>query len=215
MAPPEKRQRTLVKICGVRSAEMARIAFDAGADAVGVVLVPGSPRSVTESTALDIAATAPFRTVLVLRDPDPEGLELARKWRGPVQFHSPFPPISRGHVRALASGLEHPPTAEPHQTAWLLDAPVAGSGQAWRWPTADALPSGLPVILAGGLDPENVTTAIRTALPWAVDVSSGVERERGVKDASLIQAFIHAVRACDASDGRTQDPRPAGFDALR
>ena len=215
MSPPEKRARTLVKVCGIRSPELARMAFEAGADAVGVVLVPGTPRAVTAELALRIAEVDPLRCVLVLRDPDAETVDFASIWRGPVQFHPPFAEPRRRHIRAMAGDAISGATSTTSQSAWLLDAPAAGSGEAWSWPAHDGLPEGLPVILAGGLTPDNVAEAIRKARPWAVDVSSGVERERGVKDPTRIRAFIDAVRACDHADGRTLTPSPAGFDALR
>ena len=215
MTLPEKRQRTLVKICGVRTVEVAAQALQAGADAVGVVAVPGSPREVSPAEACRVAGADPLRTVLVLRDPDAERLELARNWAGPVQIHPPSPMPDRGHVQALAFHSISQLSPTPRQTAWLLDAPAAGAGEAWSWPRSHLLPTGLPVILAGGLTLQNVAHAIRHALPWAVDVSSGVERVRGTKDLELIRGFIDAVHACDRSDGRTQQPSPTGFEALR
>jgi phosphoribosylanthranilate isomerase len=215
MPPLEKRQRTLVKICGVRSPEEAEQMLQAGADAVGVVVAAGSPRQVDLSQALKIAETASPRGVLVLRDPSAEHMEFARKWPGPIQLHAPFTPPGRRHIRALAAGSAEAPSGESGVAAWLLDAPVAGSGEPWAWPSAGALPIGAPIILAGGLHPGNVAKAIRTTQPWAVDVSSGVEASRGVKDMELVRAFIEAVRACDLQDGRTLQPTPADFASLR
>lgn len=71
-----------------------------------------------------------------------------------------------------------------------------------------------PLILAGGLDPGNVREAISATAPWAVDVSSGVERVRGTKDLSLVRAFIEAVRTADADAARCATPEPSGFEAL-
>ena len=213
MHAAEKRQRTLVKICGVRSPADARAALDAGADAVGVVIAAGSPRGVTPADALQIAQVAGERAVLVLRDPGAETMEFASKWAGPVQFHHPYPRPDRRHI--AARGPADSAVADARISAWLLDAPNPGSGTAWEWPAAGRLPTDRPVILAGGLTPDNVASAIRTARPWAVDVSSGVEGARGVKDLALVRRFIDAVRACDLADGGTLGAVPPGFESLR
>ena len=101
------------------------------------------------------------------------------------------------------------------KTAALGRWATAGSGAAWDWSRAVSPWPGLPLILAGGLTPESVADAVRRVHPWAVDVSSGVERERGRKDLDLVRAFVEAVRRCDLDDGRVSDPSPRGFDALR
>ena len=208
------RSRTLVKICGVRSADDARRIFDLGADAVGVVVAGGSPRQVSPDSAFRIAAIMPARTVLVGRGDEPDWVDLGRSWPGPVQIHGPGDGLRRPFMRALAAGTLPDPT-EPTPAACLLDAPTAGSGASWDWTTAASPWPAVPLILAGGLTPDSVPHAIRAARPWAVDVSSGVERERGQKDLGLVRAFLEAVRQCDAAEGRTADPSPSGFEALR
>jgi phosphoribosylanthranilate isomerase len=208
------RSRTLVKICGVRSADEAAEVFDLGADAVGVVIATGSPRQVSPSAALQIATTRPGRTVLVGRGDEPVWPDLARSWPGPVQIHGSGRDLTRAFIRALPAGTP-PAPSEPRPVACLLDAPTAGSGTAWDWSRATSPWPDQPLILAGGLTPESVAHAIRSVHPWAVDVSSGVERARGRKDLDLVRVFVEAVRRCDASDGRVTDPSPTGFDALR
>ena len=214
MYAPANRSRTLAKICGVRSVDDATRIFDLGADAVGVVVATGSPRQVSPAEALQIAARHPERTVLVGRGDEAVWPDLARSWPGPVQIHGSGSNLGRAFIRALPAGT--PPAAgEPRPIACLLDAPTAGSGAVWDWSRAVSPWPGLPLILAGGLTPESVTDAVRRVHPWAVDVSSGVERERGRKDLDLVRAFVEAVRRCDLDDGRVSDPSPRGFDALR
>jgi phosphoribosylanthranilate isomerase len=99
-------------------------------------------------------------------------------------------------------------------SGFLLDAHQAGSGQPWDWRSAPSTPAHLPRILAGGLTPANVASAIDATEPWAVDVSSGVERSRGIKDHNLVAEFIQAVRACDLAAGRDAEPLPPGFSGL-
>jgi len=208
------RSRTLAKICGVRSADEAQRIVDLGADAVGVVVAQGSPRQVSPETAFRIAATMPLRTVLVGRGDEPDWRDLTRSWPGPVQIHGPGLELRRPFIRALAAGAR-PDANERVPVACLLDAPAAGSGALWDWSTAASPWPSLPLILAGGLTPANVHDALTAVRPWAVDVSSGVERERGRKDLELVRAFLQAVRACDEASGRTDEASPAGFEALR
>jgi len=207
------RSRTLAKICGVRSEDEANRIFDLGADAVGVVVATGSPRQVSSDMAFRIARERPAQTVLEGRGNEPEWADLARSWPGPVQIHGPGHGLCRSFIRALAGG-DAPDPSEPTPIACLLDAPSAGSGDAWDWARASSPWPGLPLILAGALTPESVAAAIQAARPCAVDVSSGVERVRGHKDLDLVRAFLTKVRACDSADGRTTDPSPTGFEAL-
>jgi phosphoribosylanthranilate isomerase len=208
------RSRTLVKVCGVRSADEARRILDLGADAVGVVVANGSPRQVSTDEAFGIAATRPHGTVLVGRGDEADWADLTRSWPGPVQIHGPGLELRRPFIRALAAGAR-PDANERVPVACLLDAPAAGSGALWDWSTAASPWPSLPLILAGGLTPANVHDALTAVRPWAVDVSSGVERERGRKDLELVRAFLQAVRACDEASGRTDEASPAGFEALR
>jgi phosphoribosylanthranilate isomerase len=132
-----------------------------------------------------------------------------------VQIHDPIGDPGRPCIVAFNAAALSAPEAWPSSaTALLLDAPQAGSGAAWDWTKAQNTPRHLPCILAGGLNPANVATAINAAHPWAVDVSSGVEHARGTKDLGLVQAFIAAVRSCDAAAGRHDAPHPADFATL-
>jgi phosphoribosylanthranilate isomerase len=198
----------------VRSPEEAAGILGLGADAIGVVMAEGSPRQVSADQALLIAALQPERTVLVGRGNEAGWADLARSWSGPVQIHGPADGLGRRWIRATHLG-DTPPHDEATPVACLVDAPIAGSGVPWDWTAARPPWPDVPWILAGGLRIDSVAAAIRAARPWAVDVSSGVEHERGRKDLSLVRQFIDQVRACDAADGRTASPNPSNFAALR
>ncbi len=215
MPAAEKRARTLVKICGVRSVEEARAILTLGADAIGVVVAAGSPRQVQPDQALTLSREIGPGAVLVDRNPaDPDRWALIRAWPGPVQLHGLTSGPHRRTILALHAGDPPPAHAWTERvSAWLLDAPDAGSGTAWTWARPPWLDD-RPLLLAGGLRAQSVGAAIEAALPWAVDVSSGVERERGVKDLTLVRSFIESVRMADAKAGRTATPSPAHFAAL-
>jgi phosphoribosylanthranilate isomerase len=202
--------RTRIKICGITSAEDARIAAESGADAIGLVFYPPSPRNVSQEQARAIiAAVPPFVTVVGLFvDPAPDEVEavLRQCSLGLLQFHGNeapgfcrrfrLPYLKAARVRAGADLVQY---LTPYHDAqgWLLDAYhdqlYGGTGESFDW---DLIPRDLarPVILSGGLTPDNVGAAVRQVRPWAVDVSSGVERAKGVKDAAKIAAFIAGVK---------------------
>jgi phosphoribosylanthranilate isomerase len=172
-----------------------------------------SPRHVTLDRARAVTdALPPFVTVVGLFvDPGPDAVAqaLARVPLQLLQFHGDEDPafcasFGRPYLKAvrMAPGVDLLQCARLHGAAkgLLVDAFVAGAhggtGQAFDWGTVPReLP--LPLVLAGGLTPENVGAAIRQVRPWAVDVSSGVEREQGIKDAARIAAFIRGVRDAD------------------
>ncbi|MGW0811330.1 phosphoribosylanthranilate isomerase [Nonomuraea sp. NPDC002799] len=191
-----------VKICGLSEPEHVATAVEAGADAIGFVLTR-SPRQVTPERAAELAALVPGHvlTVGVFRGEDPEAVRAAALVSGvrAIQLHGRHPhgdftalkDLGRSLVRAVDA------TADLRCGAYdedllIVDAPHAGSGQPWDWAAVRGRPSG-HWMLAGGLDPGNVTEAISAARPWGVDVSSGVETSPGVKDSSLIEAFLRAV----------------------
>jgi phosphoribosylanthranilate isomerase len=206
--------RTRVKICGITRAEDARAAADLGADAIGLVFYAASPRSVGAEQARAIAAAVPpFVTIVGLFvNPAQEQVEAALRAcsLGLLQFHGDeapdfcsrfgLPYVKAARVRADADLVQ---SMSPYQAArgWLLDAYheqlYGGTGEAFDW---KLIPRDLarPVILSGGLTPENVGAAVRLVRPWAVDVSSGVETAKGIKDAAKIAAFISGVKNADA-----------------
>ena len=213
MPPGEQRLGTLIKVCGIRSAAQAGRVLDLGADAVGVVTVPGSPRQVTEQEARSIAELVGAKAVLVVTGEHPGSPELRNWWPGPVQIHGPRSDPGRRYIHADPADAPCPDPAWAAPVARLVDAAKAGSGAAWKW-TRPANLGDLPLLLAGGLDAANVGSAIDAVRPWAVDVSSGVERDRGVKDFALVAAFIAAVREADARTSHARPARPARFDDL-
>ncbi|HEX5312806.1 phosphoribosylanthranilate isomerase [Aquabacterium sp.] len=204
--------RTRIKICGLtREADVSEAVL-AGADAIGFVLYEKSPRFVTPHRAGQLAALLPpFVTpVLLFVNASAALLEQARDavpnalW----QFHGDESPsacvqAARPYIRAarMAPGFNLLDFADsyPAAQAILVDAHVdgyGGGGQVFDW---SLLPQGLsrPMVLSGGLHPGNVIEGIRRVRPWAVDVSSGVEAAKGIKDAQLMRQFCQAVRAAD------------------
>lgn len=209
-------RRTRIKICGVRDARTISAAADAGADAVGFVFVGRSPRYIAPEQAWPlVAAMPPFLTsVGLFQDAHVEAFSDIEQ-RCPTALSQLHGDESERVVRECGPGVIKsvrfdPDTIERQLRRWaaidevdaiLVDGSAGGEGVAFDWtalaPAAANL--GKPVILAGGLTPDNVAEAIASLRPYAVDVSSGVERERGVKDTGLIHAFCDAVRAADAT----------------
>ncbi|WP_432560629.1 phosphoribosylanthranilate isomerase [Granulicoccus sp. GXG6511] len=197
-----------VKVCGLDSVANARVALESGADAVGVVMSPRSPRHLEFAAAAEIVAAVGQRaeTVLVVREMDAaEAATTAERLGADVlQLHGRRY-AREDFARALAvfprlwraTSLTEDPDLEVG--AWgeerlLLDAPQAGSGERWDLSALTARRPGGEWLLAGGLTPDNVADAIVIARPWGVDVSSGVESGPGVKDPELIRAFVAAAR---------------------
>lgn len=199
------------KICGITRVEDARVAVDAGADAIGLVFYAPSPRAVSVSQARQIiAALPPFITTVGLfvnatRCEIGEILDAVPL--DALQFHGDETPDQcEGHGRPWYKALRVKPgddivaKAERYAgaSAILLDTFVAGvpggTGEVFDW---SLVPAGLPkpVILAGGLNADNVQQAIAQVRPYAVDVSGGVEREKGIKDALAVRTFVERVRA--------------------
>lgn len=204
---------TAVKICGITRVEDGHAAAYCGAHAIGLVFHAASPRNVSASQARAIAqALPPFVTVVGLfvnataaavRD------TLAQVPVQLLQFHGDEAPgFCAGFGLPYIKAVRVTPDADlvkcahayRDAKALLLDAYVdgvhGGTGARFDWRLIpERLP--LPVILSGGLNPDNVTEAIRAVRPWAVDVSSGVEAAKGVKDRAKIAAFIAGVRHAD------------------
>lgn len=204
---------TRVKICGIRRFEDAQVAVEAGADALGFVFYAASPRAVEVAEAARIIARLPafVTTTALFVDPEPTLVEqVIRKARVDLlQFHGSETPafcdaFSRPWIKALRMqpGLDIESEARRYEAARgiLLDAyrpgVPGGTGECFDW---QRIPAALQsqIILAGGLNPENVAAAIGQIRPYAVDVSGGVEAARGIKDPARIQAFMAAVRGSD------------------
>jgi len=205
--------RTRIKICGITRVEDALAAAAAGADAIGLIFYAGSSRHVTAERAAGIVGRLPpFVTAVGLFvDPAEDEVRevLERAALDLLQFHGAETPefcarFRRPHIKALAAapGVDLLQSAAMYRDARgvLVDAYVpgahGGTGVTADW---DAIPGTLPLplVLAGGLTPDNVGQAVRTVKPWAVDVSSGVELARGVKDHDKITAFVRGVRNAD------------------
>ena len=205
--------RTRVKICGVTRLEDALAACRAGADAIGLVFYPPSPRNVSVGSARAIVRRLPafVTSVGLFVDATADVIAHARAEvpLDVLQFHGDEPPefcaqfdapyIKAVRMRAEVNLLEYARRYE-RARGLLLDAFVSGAqggtGQRFDWTLIpEKVP--LPIILSGGLDPGNVVEAIRCVRPWAVDVSSGVEAAKGIKDPAQILAFIKGVRDAD------------------
>lgn len=200
---------TRIKICGITNAEDAHQAVAAGADALGFVFYGKSPRCVDPERVREIVnGLPPFvtRVGLFVNAAPGEILEVMSIARLNVaQLHgdetpedcSPgeFPVIKAIRVRNADSltGVERYPVAALLLDAWS-DASYGGTGRQFDWQLVRDLARQRPCILAGGLNPGNVREAIRTVRPYAVDVSSGVERAPGRKDHAKVEEFIRQVR---------------------
>jgi phosphoribosylanthranilate isomerase len=206
-------RRTRIKICGITKLADALQVADLGGDAIGLVFHSKSPRAVKLENAIRIReAMPPFVTVVALFmdetddwiaqvidliKPDclqfhgDESVEFCQQWSKP--FIKAIPMASVSDVSAYSKQFRG-------AQGFLMDSNIAGcqggSGDTFDW---SKIPStfSYPLILAGGLNPSNVSAAISQVRPWAVDVSSGVEKSRGIKDADLIKQFFHEVRKTD------------------
>ena len=210
---------TRVKICGLKTLDDALSAVDVEADLLGFNFYPPSPRYVSpevcaaivsglrqrSSTATLVGVFVNAPAGMIISYLDRCGLDLA-------QLSGDEPPATLAalagraykalrptSLTAFQEALAHYPGA-PQPPAWLVDAyrpgEYGGTGRVADWSLAQELAHRAPILLAGGLTPENVTQAVRQVQPWGVDVASGVESTPGVKDHARIQAFIRAVHSC-------------------
>jgi len=205
---------TRVKICGITRLEDARLAVELGASALGFNFYPRSPRYIPPAAASAIIRQLPpfVMSVGVFADEtDAEHLcGIVREAQvGVVQLHGPrFPPANGnpGNYRVILAvpirdRLEPERFTGSGVSAFLLDAfdpeLIGGTGKTIDWAVAREAKKFGPVILAGGLTPENVGEAIRQVKPFAVDVASGVESAPGKKDPAKLRAFFAAVERAD------------------
>lgn len=196
-----------VKVCGLSTPESIREAVDAGADAVGFVLT-ASPRVVSPAHVADLLADVPegVAAVGVFRhEPVADAVAIARaaslEW---IQLHGERTreDVKTGHdagmkvIRAVTMDAPQDAFEDWGEDLLLVDAAVPGSGASWDYGSMrDKGLAGRNWLLAGGLDPANVAEACRAAGAWGVDVSSGVEQSRGIKDLAKIRAFVTAAKA--------------------
>jgi len=202
----------IIKICGTTSEDDALLAVAMGANAIGFIFAP-SPRQVSPQRVADIVKRLPREDILtvgVFRDDAPRrvvevvygaGLQAAQlhgrespddvKWvreRVPMVIKA-FP---AGDLRVSRAG-------DFGADVIMLDAPNPGSGEVFDWELAGDLPEGQRLLVAGGLDAENVASAIARMKPWGVDVVSGVEASPGLKDPMKVKAFVEAARSAEAA----------------
>lgn len=196
-----------VKVCGLSTPESVREAVDAGADAVGFVLT-ASPREVSPDRVRELLPLVPsgVHAVAVFRhEPAEDAVAVARAaglWWVQLHGHRTAADVKTVHdagmrlIRAVTMGASQDEFGELGEEVFLIDAAVPGSGEAWDY--ASVRDKGLESrkwLLAGGLEPGNVAFAAAAAGAWGVDVSSGVESSRGVKDLAKIRAFVQAAKA--------------------
>jgi len=214
----------LVKICGLSTPETLDVALAAGADMVGFVRFPKSPRHVSLDLGhrLSLQARGRAQRVVLLVNPDDEDIAQAIEAINPdlIQLHGSESPERVAEIRSMvkrpvmkalgiarasdlqalgpyAGGVDHILLdAKPPRTAEALPG---GNGIAFDWRLLNGLDPGLSFMLSGGLNPDNVAEAIRLTRPQAVDVSSGVESGPGLKDPARIEAFIRAARTAFAA----------------
>ena len=213
----------LVKICGLSTPETLDAALSAGADMVGFVRIPKSPRHVSLNLGHKLSLQARGRTqrVVLLLNPSDEELAQAVEAINPdlIQLHGSETPERVAEIRSIfkrpvmkALGIAEPSDlqaltpyadadhilldAKPPRTA---DALPGGNGIAFDWRLLNGLDRKVSFMLSGGLNPDNVAEAIRLTKPQAVDVSSGVEVGPGLKDPARIEAFIRAARTAFAA----------------
>jgi len=201
--------RTRVKICGITRIEDALAAVQQGADAIGLVFYANNPRNVTIDQAAEIVASLPafISAVGLFVDAEPEQIKsiLSKVRLDLLQFHGDETPeqcrqyavpyMKAIRVKADTNLLQY--ALDYHDAKALLldtytEGVAGGTGQVFDW-TLIPKNMSLPIVLAGGLNSDNVSDAIRQVRPYAVDVSGGVEAIKGIKDAAKIAAFMRGV----------------------
>ena len=213
-APGGERLRTRIKFCGFTRGQDIEGAARLGADAIGLVCVPGSKRELTAAQAADLRAFVPnfMATVLLLSDADEDRARATIEMVRPdfVQFHGSETgffcasfgrPYFKAVSIATADDVREAARLYPSAAALILDSHrpggLGGTGQTFDW-TQIPKDSGKPLIIAGGLTAANVGQAVRMVAPYAVDVSSGIETSPGRKNFEKMKGFVEAVRQADA-----------------
>ena len=213
-----------IKICGITREEDALLATALGADAVGFVFAPSS-RQIAPQVARDIARQLPgdILTVGVFRDESAERVVEIVNGAGlrAAQLHGHESPAEcRFVAERVPITIKAIPAGSPDLERFddfgadllMLDSPIPGSGEVFDWSLAEGAPGNRPMLLAGGLDPGNVASAIERVAPYGVDVSSGVESRPGRKDPRLLRLFIEAARGAKPAPGAYEGSRGPPFD---
>jgi len=203
-----------VKICGLTSAEEAAACAESGADAIGCIFYPRSPRNLTESQASEICAALPpqIGKVGVFVDETLSAIrrKVERCGLTAVQLHGRESPalveslldsdITVIKALFIAGAPTLADASDYAASAFLVECGIGalpgGNARSWDWQQADAFARKYPLILAGGLSPDNISEALRMCRPAAVDVSSGVEKSPGKKDLQKVKRFLDAVSHC-------------------
>ena len=192
-----------IKICGLRTLEAIDAAAGAGADAVGFVFHDNSPRNVAldDARALQCGVPAGIERVAVFLHPSQALLDAVLAAIEPDWVQTDASdlaglrlPAGQRVLPVLRSGAAH---AGPLPPRCLFESESSGSGERADWTAAARLARTSQLVLAGGLEPSNVGEAVRAVRPFGVDVSSGVESSRGIKDAARIREFIRSARAAE------------------
>lgn len=190
-----------IKICGLRTAHAVETAAAAGADAVGFVFHEASPRNLSLAAARELQQAVPpgVQRVAVFLHPSQALVDAVLDAIAPDWLQTDAGDLTGlrlpAGVRVLPVLRERVAPGQPLPGRVLFESERSGSGERADWPAAAALARATQLVLAGGLHAANVADAVCSVQPFGVDVSSGVERERGVKDAALIRKFIRAARA--------------------
>jgi phosphoribosylanthranilate isomerase len=209
-----------VKICGITNEDDALLAVAMGADALGFVFAP-STRQIAPQQVFNITRRLPpeILTVGVFRDELPSRVveTVHRAGLKAAQLHGHESPAMvaevseqiRWVIKAVVAGSADARRAKEFGTDFIMvDAASPGSGKLFDWGLIGEVPEGPRLILAGGLDPDNVAMAVREAHPWGVDVSSGVEKSPGRKDPMKVKAFIERARAAAPQQHLGPDSMP-------
>jgi phosphoribosylanthranilate isomerase len=215
-----------IKICGLRTHEAIDAAVQAGANAVGFVFHAASPRNLDPMSAVELSRAVPAgveRVAVFLHPPqslvdevlasvrpdwvqtdaeDLAGLSLPADQRVLTVLRS-----GSRQVVELLTATSPRARGESRTMRCLFDSERSGAGERADWPQAARLAASTELVLAGGLDPCNVAEAVRAVRPFGVDVSSGVERERGVKDPARIREFVHEARQAERALCPEENPR--------
>lgn len=197
---------TWVKVCGLTRREDVEVAVAAGADAVGFVIAPESPRRIEPASVAELAAGIDAVRVLVTVDLEPSALVEAVGVAGVdgVQPHGRHSDLAAVAARDLGLFVLRPVAVRDYLDLPALPAEViplldtyrpgrhGGSGETFDWQLAERVPG--PFVMAGGLGPDNVAAAVQTVRPWGVDASSRLEAAVGIKDHGMVTAFVREAK---------------------